>query len=62
MLIEERHIARVLNAPMGSTLDDVRALLLADGLTDHDIYLVCQAAELIVPGTLADLRAWEKLK
>lgn len=62
MQIHERHIARVLNAPMGSTLEDVRATLLADGLTDADIYLVCKAADMIRPGTLAELRAWEQVK
>lgn len=62
MQVEERHIQRVLNAPMGSTLADVRDALLQDGLTDSDVYLVCKAADMIRPGTLAELRAWEQVK
>ncbi len=55
-VIFERHIHRVLNAPMGSTLEDVRNTLLQDGLTDADVYLVCKAAEMLQPGILQELR------
>ena len=56
MQVTERHIDRVLNSPTGSTLEDVRQNLLAEGLTDGDVFLVCQAAELLQPGILAALR------
>jgi len=62
MQIHERHIARVLNAPLGSTLEDVRNMLLREGLTDADVYLVCKAADMIRPGTLSELRSWEQVK
>lgn len=56
MQVDERHIQRVLNAPLGSTLQDVRQALLEDGLTDADIYLVCKAADMLQPGILQALR------
>lgn len=61
-IIVERHIDRVLNAPMGSTLEDVRGTLLQDGLTEADVYLVCKAAEMLRPGILDELQAWEQVK
>lgn len=56
MQVTEEHINRVLNSPRGSTLEQVRQNLLAEGLTDGDIFLVCQAAEMLSPGILAELR------
>jgi hypothetical protein len=54
--VTEEHINRVLASPRGSTLEDVRQNLLAEGLTDGDIFLVCQAAEMLRPGILDELR------
>ncbi len=55
MQIHERHIQRVLNAPMGSTLQDVRDALIAEGLTDGDVYLCVKAADMLQPGIMRAL-------
>ncbi len=55
MHITERHIQRVLDSPMGSTLQDVRDKLIADGLTDGDVYLCVKAADMLRPGIMQAL-------
>lgn len=44
---DERHIIRVAQAlSMGASLDDVRKMLLQDGLTEYQVFLCIKAAEL----------------